>query len=91
MFGFHIDHSRGVDGINPQTNETYEVKGSGYSNNKVRFNLNNRADHVIWVKIRRKSIEIREIDTDIYNHLDNNGFVNINKIKKDISLNVYSY
>jgi len=81
-FGFHINHKNGFDGVDPHTNETYEIKGSGYSNNKVKFNVNNIADHVIWIKIRRKAIEIREVDTDIYNHLDSNGFVNINKVKK---------
>lgn len=80
IFGFDVDHSLNLDGLHPITNETYEVKGSGYSNNKVRFNPNNQADHVIWIKVRNGKVEIREIDVNIYNCLDTNGFVNINKI-----------
>ena len=85
VFNFDIDHTKGLDGINLNTKETYEVKASGFANNKVHFNKSNKADHVIWIKVRKDKIEIREIDIDIYNHLDANGFVNINKNKKVIS------
>jgi len=91
LFGFDVDHSKGLDGINPSTNKTYEVKGTGFSNNKARFDPNNRADHIIWIKVRNGLVEIREIDVDIYNHLDPNGFVNINKNMQQISLVKYTY
>lgn len=91
LFGFDVDHSRGLDGINPSTNKTYEVKGTGFSNDKARFDPKNRADHVIWIKVRNGSVEIREIDVDVYNHLDTNGFVNINKNMKQKTLVKYTY
>ncbi|MBU1144224.1 MAG: hypothetical protein KJ971_00005 [Firmicutes bacterium] len=91
VFGFDVDHSTNLDGLDPITKETYEVKGTGFSNNTAHFNPNNQADHVIWVKVRNGSIEIREIDTDIYNHLDQRGFVNINKHMNQISCVTYTY
>ncbi len=91
IFGFDVDHSMKLDGLHPSTYETYEVKGSGYSNNKVRFNPDNQADHVIWIKVKNGKVEIREVDVDIYNCLDKYGFVNINKNMKQISVVTYTY
>ena len=65
VFGFDVDHSRNLDGIHPLTNETYEVKATGFANNTAHFNSSNRADHVIWIKVRNGTIEITEIDVDI--------------------------
>lgn len=92
IYKFDVDHSLNLDGNNPNTNETYEVKATSFSNNRVRFNSEIKADHVIWIKVRQKIIEISEIDVDIYNHLDKNGFVNINVHKKLIGNKIiYTY
>jgi len=68
-FGFDVDHSRNLDGLHPITNETYEVKGTGFSNNTAHFNPNNKADHVIWIKVTPTDVIIKEISTTIYNSL----------------------
>lgn len=92
IFGFDVDHSCNLDGIHPLTNQTYEVKATGFANNIAHFNNSNKADHVIWIKVRNGSIEITEIDADIYNHIDKRGFVNINKHKIVIGTPiVYTY
>lgn len=95
-FGFDVNHYNDLDGINPATSETYEVKATGFNNNKVRFNPSKKANHVIWIKVNRKSVIIREISGCVYSKLDNNGFIDLATfIKKDpireISKMEYSY
>ena len=58
--GFEITHKGYLDG--KLGSNTYEVKGTGYNNNKARFSQN-RATKVIWVKLLSKdTYEIREIN-----------------------------
>jgi hypothetical protein len=49
--------------------EYFEVKGTGYDNNRVSFNPLNKADHVIWIKVTPTDVIIKEISTTIYNSL----------------------
>lgn len=95
-FGFDVDHSNYLDGINPATRETYEVKATGFNNNKVRFNPSKKANHVIWIKVNRKSVIIREISDCVYYELDSYGFIDLatfikNDPKREISKMEYSY
>lgn len=58
--GFEITHDDNLDG--KLDSDTYEVKGTGYNNDKARFSQN-RATKVIWVKLLSKgNYEIREIN-----------------------------
>jgi hypothetical protein len=77
--GFVLDHKNGLDGTDSNGN-TYEVKGTGYTNTKVRFSKN-QADHVIWVKATQHTVFIYEMDNNIYSNLDQNGFVDMSKQK----------
>jgi len=61
----HFDGYRVVAG----KKEYYEVKGTGFNNNRVSFNPVNQADHVIWIKATSTEVEIREINNAIYNSL----------------------
>ena len=78
---FDIDHKNGVDGHNSK-GESYEVKGTGYTNTKVRFNSKVQADHIIWVKAVQNQVMIYEMDLSVYQHLDSNGFVDLSKETK---------
>ena len=75
---FDLKHKDGFDGFD-SNNESYEVKGTGYTNNKVHFNVKYIADHVIWVKAEPKKVTIYEMDTGLYQNLDANGFVDLSK------------
>ena len=95
-FGFDVDHCKDLDGINPATNETYEVKATGFINNKVRFNPSKKANHVIWIKVNRESAIIREISGCVYSELDSNGFIDLDTFikehpEREISKMEYSY
>ena len=74
--GFKLKHKNGVDGIDV-SGKTYEVKGTGYANTKVRFNSRNEADRVIWVKATQYKVFVYEVDNTIYSNCDQNGFVDM--------------
>ena len=95
-FSFDVNHSSYFDGVNPITGDTYEVKGTGFSNNKVHFNSTNIADHVIWIKVCRNKIVIREINNAVYSALTSTGFINLSSYIKtnpthEISKAEYTY
>ena len=96
-FSFDVNHSSNLDGVNPITGQTYEVKATGFSNNRVRFNSQNIADHVIWIKVYKNKVVIREIDNAVYNSLEpSNGFINLSSYLKtnpthEISKIEYTY
>ena len=73
--GFTLKHKDGLDGIDT-TGQTYEVKGTGYTNTKVHFSQN-KADRVIWVKATQCKVFVYEVDNNIYSNCDQNGFVDI--------------
>ena len=73
--GFKLDHKDGIDGVDANK-ETYEVKGTGYTNTKVHFSKN-KADHVIWVKATPHKVFVYELDNSIYSKTDGNGFINL--------------
>lgn len=77
-FDFDLNHANGYDGYKNIT-ESCEVKGTGYTNSKVRFSLTTKqADHILWVKSDHKSktVKILEIKVD-YTGLDKNGFIDL--------------
>ncbi len=57
--GFTISHKNHLDGY--LGNDTFEVKGTGYKNDKAHFAQNN-ATRIIWVKLIAKGkYEVREM------------------------------
>ena len=76
--GFKINHTLNLDGVDDK-GETYEVKGTGYSNTKVHFS-NTQADHVIWVKATPGVVYIYEIDNGVYGKLNKKGFVDLKSV-----------
>lgn len=74
---FTLDHPTDGDGTS-SSGEIYEVKGTGYTNTKVRFNKNSNPDHIIWVKASSsKKVHVYEIDKSVLNKLDVKGFVDL--------------
>ncbi len=75
--GFTLKHKNGFDGVD-DLGQTYEVKGTGYTNTKVRFS-DKKADYVIWVKATPGKVFVYQVDVEIYSKLDVNGFVDMAK------------
>lgn len=77
---FRLEHTNGFDGYDKQ-GKSCEVKGTGYTNTKVRFNSNVRPDRVFWVKTNKdkKEIYLFEIEVD-FSQLDANGFFDLSKL-----------
>ena len=78
--GFALEHKNGFDGVD-NLGKTYEVKGTGYTNTKVRFS-SKKADYVIWVKATPGKVFLYEMDVRLYSNLDKNGFIDMSTQKK---------
>lgn len=83
VFFFDINHKNGYDGEDPITNNTYEVKGTGVKNDRVRFSKTKKAIFVIWVKVEWDKIVITKIDNNVYNATNKDGFVNLKSYLKN--------
>ena len=77
LFGFDINHQGGFDGVDPNTGDTYEVKGTGFCNNRVRFNPGVVPKHVIWIKVTKKEVIAKEIKLSD-ELLQKGGFITLN-------------
>ena len=93
LFGFDINHQGGFDGVDPNTGDTYEVKGTGFHNNRVRFNSDVVPNHVIWIKVTKKEVIATEIKLGIYQSLQKGGFITLNLLTDSIpgTLKKYRY
>ena len=82
VFFFDINHKKGLDGQDSMTNKTYEVKGTGINNDRVKFSKKNKADYVVWVKLKSDTIILTKMNNDIYNSLNSDGYVSLNSYVK---------
>lgn len=81
-YDFNLDHINGYDGYT-SNNESCEVKGTSYTNSRVRFSkLTPKAQHIFWVKTngQNRTVDVLEIDVD-YNGLNKDGFINLDDTK----------
>lgn len=81
-YDFNLDHINGYDGYT-SNNESCEVKGTSYTNSRVRFSmLTPKAKHIFWVKAngQNRTVDVLEINVD-YNGLNKDGFINSDDTK----------
>lgn len=82
-FDFTLKHVNGYDGYT-DSNQSCEVKGTGFTNSKVHFSLNvSKASHIFWVRTNKEErvVEILEIEVN-YSGLDARGFIDLAKSKE---------
>ncbi len=79
-FDFELDHKDGVDGHN-STEESCEVKGTGYTNTRVHFtDTQRKAKNIYWVKAvqNAREIIIQEIDlSNCTSEFNKDGFITL--------------
>lgn len=83
IFFFDINHTNGLDGIDPITNKSYEVKGTGIGNSRVRFSKTSKACYVVWVKFEKTRLVLTKIKNNVYDCTDPNGFVDLSSYLKN--------